>query len=63
MVKAPQGSGMTLAHSYGVEMNLKEFNKYRQRWFEVYATIRAWHHRDSIGFGTRVDDSGLPTGR
>ncbi|MDP9474951.1 MAG: DNA polymerase [Actinomycetota bacterium] len=48
---------------YGVEMDLHEAERYRERWFETYPAIRAWHRREGSAFDTGDDSSSTLAGR
>jgi DNA polymerase-1 len=48
---------------YGVEMSLEEAEEYRERWFETYPAIRAWHREEGIGFGAGEDSASTLAGR
>jgi len=49
--------------NYGVEMSLEEAAEYRERWFETYPAIRAWHREEGIGFNAGEDSAHTLTGR
>jgi DNA polymerase I-like protein with 3'-5' exonuclease and polymerase domains len=50
-------------NSYGVEMSLEEAEEYRERWFEAYPAIRAWHRREGADFDAGDDSASTLTGR
>ncbi len=48
---------------YGVEMDLDEAERYRERWFESYPSIRAWHRREGSAFDTGDASASTLAGR
>jgi DNA polymerase I-like protein with 3'-5' exonuclease and polymerase domains len=48
---------------YGVEMSLAEVAEYRERWFETYPAIRAWHRREGASFNSGDDSASTLAGR
>jgi DNA polymerase-1 len=48
---------------YGVDMDFEEATEYRERWFETYPAIRAWHRQEGIGFEAGEDSASTLTGR
>jgi len=48
---------------YRVEMSLEEAAEYRERWFETYPAIRAWHRREGANFNSGDDSASTLAGR
>jgi DNA polymerase I len=48
---------------YGLKLTLEEADEYRERWFEAYPAIRAWHQREGANFDAGDDSASSLAGR